>query len=77
MKLPKIVRAHFCCTRSNTVTSTGPVASSSVRKMIRCWLRTSGVCEETFTPATITHSRPRLRRSSVERTTPRSSRSGS
>src|SRR5207244_3583639 len=36
----KIVFAHHGWTRSNTVTSTGPVASSSVRKMIRWLLRT-------------------------------------
>ena len=44
----------FGCTDSNTMTSTGPVASSSVRKMMRWPLRIAGVCEATLTPATMT-----------------------
>ena len=50
------MRATLCCTDGKTVTSTGPVASSSETKMIRCPLRTAGVWEAILTPATMTHS---------------------
>ena len=49
------VLATLGWTDSNTVTSIGPVASSSDTKMIRWPLRTAGVCDAIFTPATITH----------------------
>ena len=71
------VLATFGCTDSKTVTSRGPVPSSSVTKMIRWPLRIAGVCEETFTPATITHSFARHRQTSSDRVTPRSRSNGS
>ena len=40
-------------------------------------LRIAGVCEATFTPATMTFEPPRVRRRSFERVTPRSASSGS
>ena len=66
------VFATFGWTDSKTVTSTGPVASSSVRKMIRWPLRIAGVCEATFTPATMTFCPPRHACRSFVRVTPRS-----
>ncbi len=69
--------ATFGWTDSKTVTSTGPVASSSVRKMIRWPLRIAGVCEATFTPATITLVPPRTDERSFVRVTPRSVSSAS
>src|SRR5207342_2008904 len=51
----KTVRATLGWTDSKTVTSMGPVASSSDTKMMRWPLRTAGVCEAIFTPATMTH----------------------
>ena len=70
------VFATFGWTPSKTVISSGPVPSSSVRKMIRWLLRIAGVCEETFTPATITHSSARHFQTSCEYVTPRSRNSG-
>ena len=60
------------CTDSNTVTSIGPVASSSVRKMIRWPLRIAGVWEATFTPATMTFGPAAQRPEICVRVTPRS-----
>ena len=54
----KIAFAHQGCTRSNTVASARPVPSSRVRKMMRWPLLTAGVCDATFTPATMIHARP-------------------
>ena len=71
------VRAVLSWTDGNTVTSIGPVASSSDTKMIRWPLRTAGVCEAILTPATITHVPWRLRWRSLARVTPRSRSSGS
>ena len=69
--------ATFGWTDSNTVTSSGPVPSSSVTKMIRWPLRIAGVWEATFTPATITHSSARHSQTSSAEVTPRSRNSGS
>ena len=69
--------AYGPCTSSKNVASTGPVASSRVRKTTRRPERIGGVWVATLTPATSRSARLRRCSRSRERVTPSSSSRGS